>query len=43
MAHDNSHTSSDNSEPETELTYFSTLKPFEMEPRKNVRDKNYTQ
>ena len=43
MAHNNPNTSFDNSEPETELTYFSTLKPYEMEPRKNVSDKNYTQ
>ena len=34
----NSNTS-DNSEPETELSDFSTLKPFKMEPRKSVSDK----
>ena len=43
MADNNSNTSSDNSEPERELPGFSTLKPFEMEPRKKVGDKNYAQ
>ena len=37
----NSNNSSDNSESETELPDLSTLKPFEMEPRKNVNGKNY--
>ena len=37
----NSNNSSDNSESETELPDLSTLKPFEMEPRKNVNSKNY--
>ena len=36
-------TSSDNSESVTELSDFSTLKPFDMDPTKKVNDKNYTQ
>ena len=36
-------TSLDNSEPETELPDFSILKPFNMEPRKKVIDKNNSQ
>ena len=32
----NFNTSSDNSEPETELPDFSILKPFNMEPREKV-------
>ena len=43
MADNNSNTSSGNSKSETELPDFSTLKPFEMEPRKSLSDKNYTQ
>ena len=35
--------SSDNSESETELPDSSILKPFDMEPRKTVSDKSYTQ
>ena len=42
MADNNSNTSSNNSEPETELSDFSTLNPFEMEQRKNVSNKKYT-
>ena len=42
MADNNSNTSSDKSELETELPDFSTLKPFDIEPRKNVSDENYT-
>ena len=34
MADNNSNASSNNSESETELPGFSTLKPFDMEPRK---------
>ena len=40
MTNNNSNTSSDNSESETELPDFSTLKPSDMEPRKIVSDKN---
>ena len=43
MADNNFNTSSDNSESEKELPDFSTLKPFDMEPRKKVSNKNYTQ
>ena len=43
MTDNNSKTSPVNSEPETELTDFSTLEPFYMEPRKKVSDRNYTQ
>ena len=43
MADNNSNTSSDNSEPDAELPDFSIPKPFNMEPRKKVSNKNYTQ
>ena len=43
MADNNSNTSSNNSEPETELLDFNTLKPFNMEPRKIVSDRNCIQ
>ena len=43
MVDNNSNTSSDNSEPDTELTEFIILKPFNMEPREKISDKNYTQ
>ena len=36
--HDNNSNTSDNFGYETDLPGFSTLKPFEMEPRKNVSD-----
>ena len=36
MTDNNSNTSSNNSEFETELPDFSTIKPFDMEPRKKV-------
>ena len=36
-------TSSDNPESVTELSDFSTLKSFDMDPTKKVSDKNYTQ
>ena len=39
MADNNSNTSSDNFKSETELPDFSFLKPFDMEPRKTVSDK----
>ena len=35
-------TSFDNAESETELSDFSTLKPFNKELKKNVSDKNDT-
>ena len=38
-----SNTFSDNSQSETEWFDFSTLKPFDIEPRKNCRNKYYTQ
>ena len=43
MADNNTNTSSGNSEFETELPEFSTLKSFDIEPRKKVSDKNHTQ
>ena len=43
MADNKSSTFSDNSESETELSDFSTLKHFNIERRKKVSDKNYTQ
>ena len=43
MADNNSNTSSDNSESETELPDLSTLKPFDMEPRKKASDENYAE
>ena len=43
MVDNNSKTSSDNSEPEIDLSDFSTLKPFDMEPRKKASDENYTE
>ena len=43
MVDKNSNTSSNNFESERELPDFSTLKPFDMEPRKKVNNRNYTQ
>ena len=43
MTHNNSNTSSDNSESETKLSDFSTVNPFDMEIRKKVSYKNFTQ
>ena len=43
MADNNSNTSCENSESKTALPDFSTLKPFNMELRKTVSDKNCTQ
>ena len=43
MTDNNFHSFSHNSESETELPDFSTLKSFDMEPRKKVSNKNYTQ
>ena len=43
MAQNNPNTSSDNSKSEVELPDFSTLKPFDMKPRKKVNDKNYAE
>ena len=43
MTDNNFNTSLDNSEPETEFSDFSILKPFNMEPKKKVIDKNYSQ
>ena len=40
---DNNSNTSDNSEPDTELTEFIILKPFNMETREKISDKNYTQ
>lgn len=43
MTDNNLNTSSNNPQSETELPGFSTLKPFDMDPRKKVNDKNYIQ
>ena len=43
MADKNSNISSDNSESETELLVFKTLKLLETEPKKKVSDENYTE
>ena len=43
MTDNNSNTSSDISKTETELPDVITPKPFDMEPRKKVSYKNYTQ
>ena len=40
---DNNSNTSDNSEHDTGLTEFIILKPFNMEPREKISDKNYTQ
>ena len=43
MNDNNANTSSDNSGSGTELPDFNNLKPFDMEPRKKVSDKNYAE
>ena len=43
MADNNSNTSFNNSESETELPNISTLKPFDMEPRKKVSDEHHAE
>ena len=42
VAGDNSNTSTDSPESEADLPDFSTLRPFDMDPRKKVSNKNYT-
>ena len=42
MTHDNSNSSSDKLR-QTEFPGFSTLKPFDMDRRKKVSDKNFCQ
>ena len=43
MTHNNSNTSSDNSESETKLLDFSTVNPFDMEIKTKVSYKNFIQ
>ena len=43
MTHNNSNTSSDNSESETKLLDVSTVNPFDMEIKTKVSYKNFTQ